>query len=124
MGPEKIKAVVDQYQQEFGARPKLQAIYKAAAPYQRSVIDRFSTVAAACRMAIEVGLLPWNAEDTDSIETCVTRWAAHDNFNLIVMASCTSDSRGKEATSWPKRPMAAAPNRWDVGCKSLRTNGG
>ena len=87
MGPEKITAVVNQYQQEFRARPKVQAIYKVAAPYQRSVVDRFSTVAAACRMAIEVGLLPWNAEDTDTgIETCVTRWAAHDNFNLIVVA--------------------------------------
>jgi uncharacterized protein (DUF927 family) len=87
MGPEKITAVVNQYQQEFHARPKVQAIYKVAAPYQRSVVDRFSTVATACRMAIEVGLLPWNAEDTDTdIETCVTRWAARDNFNLIVVA--------------------------------------
>jgi hypothetical protein len=87
MGPEKITAVVNQYQQEFRARPKVQAIYKVAAPYQRSVVDRFSTVAAACRMAIEVGLLPWNAEDADTgIETCVTQWAAHDNFNLIVVA--------------------------------------
>jgi hypothetical protein len=40
------------------------------------VIDRFATVAAACRMAIEAELLPWKSEDTDAdIEACVTRWA-------------------------------------------------
>jgi hypothetical protein len=40
------------------------------------VIGRFATVAAACRMAIEAGLLPWKIEDTDSdVEACVKRWA-------------------------------------------------
>jgi Domain of unknown function (DUF927) len=87
MGPEKIRAEVDYHQQEFRSRPKVQAIYRVAAPYQRSVIDRFATVAAACRMAIvEIGL-PWKVEHTDaSIEACAIRWAEHDNLNTVVVA--------------------------------------
>jgi hypothetical protein len=55
----------------------MQAIYNAARPHERSVIDRFATVAAACRMAIEAELLSWTIEDSDAdIEACVTRWAA------------------------------------------------
>ena len=77
MGPEKIAATVSHHQREFLARPEIQTIYKDAAPHQRSVIGRFATVAAACRMAIEAGLLPWKIEDTDAdIEACVKRWAA------------------------------------------------
>ena len=87
MGPERIRAEVDSHQQEFRSRPKVQSLYQVAASYQRSVIDRFATVAAACRMAIiEIGL-PWKAEDTDAaIEACVIRWAKHDNLNTIVVA--------------------------------------
>jgi hypothetical protein len=86
MGPEKIRAEVNHQQQEFRARPKVQAIYRVAGPYQRSVIDRFGTVAAACRMATEVGL-PWKIEDTDAdVEACVIRWADHDRLNAVVVA--------------------------------------
>jgi hypothetical protein len=77
MGPEKIAATVSHHQREFRARPEMQAIYNAARPHERSVIDRFATVAAACRMAIEAELLSWTIEDSDAdIEACVTRWAA------------------------------------------------
>ena len=80
MGPEAIKVATLRHQQEFRLRPGMQAIYIAAKPHQRSVIDRFATVAAACRMAIEVGLLPWKPEDTDAdIEACVTRWAEYES---------------------------------------------
>jgi hypothetical protein len=86
MGPEKIKAEVDHHQQEFRSRARVQAIYQLAGPYQRSVIDRFGTVAAACRMAIEVGL-PWKIEDTDAdVEACVIRWADYDRLNAVVVA--------------------------------------
>ncbi len=87
MGPEKIRAEVNHHQQEFRSRPRVQAIYQVAGPYQRSVIDRFATVAAACRMAIEVGLLPWKIEDTDAdVEACVIRWADYDRLNPVVVA--------------------------------------
>ena len=86
MGPEKIRAEVNHHQQEFRSRPKVQAIYRVTGPYQRSVIDRFGTVAAACRMAIEVGL-PWKIEDTDAgVEACVIRWADYDRLNPVVVA--------------------------------------
>ena len=75
IGPEAIKVAVDRHQQEFRARPGIQAIYDDAAPHARSVIDRFATVAAGLRMAIEAGLLPWTVEDADAgIEACVVRW--------------------------------------------------
>jgi Domain of unknown function (DUF927) len=65
IGPERITATVTQYQKEFRSRPKTQALYALAAPYQKSVIDRFATVAAACRMAGKADLL-WKDVDTDS----------------------------------------------------------
>jgi hypothetical protein len=51
------------------------------------VVDRFATVAAACRMAIEVGLLPWQSEDTDAgVEACLTRWAENDKLDPVATA--------------------------------------
>ena len=86
MGPEQITAIVNRYQEDFRARPKVQALYTVAAPYQRSVVDRFATVAAACRMGIEAGLL-WQNADTDAhIEACVTRWAEHEKMDTVVAA--------------------------------------
>jgi uncharacterized protein (DUF927 family) len=86
LGPEQITATVNRYQEEFLARPKVQALYAIAAPYQRSVIDRFATVAAACCMGIEAGLL-WQNVDTDTdIEACITRWAEHERMDTAVVA--------------------------------------
>jgi hypothetical protein len=86
LGPDKITAEVNDHQQEFRSRSRMAAIYKVAGPYRCSVIDRFATVAAACRMAIKVGL-PWKSEDTDAgIEACVIRWADHDKLNPVVVA--------------------------------------
>ncbi len=89
MGPDKIQTKINFHQKKFRSRPRVAAIYQVAGPYQRSVIDRFATVAAACRMAIKVGLLPWAIEDTDTgIESCVVRWALgeHDRLDTIVVA--------------------------------------
>jgi uncharacterized protein (DUF927 family) len=86
IGPEQFTPTVHQHQQDFRARPKVRALYTAAAPYQRSVIDRFATVAAACRMATEADLL-WKDADTDQdIESCVIRWAEHEKMNTVVAA--------------------------------------
>jgi hypothetical protein len=86
LGPKQITAAVNRYQEDFRARPKVQALYAVAAPYQRSVVDRFATVAAACRMGIEAGLL-WKDADTDAdIEACVTRWARHKKMDTVVAA--------------------------------------
>jgi hypothetical protein len=86
LGPEQIKAIVTRYQEEFRARPKVQALYAVAAPYQKSVIDRFATVASACRMAIDAGLL-WKNADTDAdIDACVVRWAECEKMDAVVAA--------------------------------------
>lgn len=70
-----FEATIDRHQQDFLARAKVQAIYDAAVPWQRSVLTRFATAAAACRIAIDTGVLPWQVEDTDiGIERCVERW--------------------------------------------------
>jgi hypothetical protein len=88
MTPDKIATEIPRHQHEFRSRPRVHAIYRVAIPYQRSVIDRFATVAATLRMAINAGLLPWNPDDTDAgIEAAVIRWAAHDNMvNPVVVA--------------------------------------
>jgi hypothetical protein len=86
IGPEQIKATVNRYQEEFRARPKVRALCAMAAPYQRSVVDRLATVAAACRMGTEAGLL-WQNADTDAdIEACITRWAEHEKMDTVVAA--------------------------------------
>jgi uncharacterized protein (DUF927 family) len=86
VGPQQIRATVNEYQEEFRSRPKVQALYAVAAPYQRSVIDRFATVAAASRMAMGAGLL-WRNADTDAdIEACAARWAEHENLHPVVAA--------------------------------------
>jgi hypothetical protein len=87
MGPEQIRATVKQHQEEFRARPKVQALYKAAAPFQRSVIGRFATVAAGLRMGNDAGLLWKDAADTDAdIEACVMRWAEHEKMDVVMAA--------------------------------------
>ena len=86
LGPEQITATVNRYQEDFRARPKVQALYAIALPYQRSVVDRVATVAAACRMGIEAGLL-WKDADTDAdIEACVLRWAKREQMDAVVAA--------------------------------------
>ena len=43
----------------------------------RAVVNRFALYAAALRMAIEAGLLPWTIEDADAgIVACMGRWVA------------------------------------------------
>ena len=86
LGPEQIATTVNRYQEEFRARPKVQALCAIAAPYQRSVVDRFATVAAACRMGLEAGLLWENAETDADIEACVMRWAEHEKMDTVVAA--------------------------------------
>jgi hypothetical protein len=101
LGPEQIEATVTRYQEEFRARPRVQALYVVAAPYQKSVIDRFATVAAACRMAIDASML-WNNADTSAdIEACVLRWAQHEQMDTVVaaIAAFMADREAWEGTA-------------------------
>ena len=43
----------------------------------RAVVNRFALYAAALRMAIAAGLLPWTVDSSDAgILACMQRWAA------------------------------------------------
>jgi hypothetical protein len=87
LGPQQITATVNRYKQDFQSRPKVRALYAVAAPYARSVVDRFAVTAAACRMGIDASLL-WknNADPESDIEACMMRWAEHEQLDTVVTA--------------------------------------
>jgi putative DNA primase/helicase len=59
----------------FLVLPEVVAIAEKAHPQVRAVVNRFALYAAALRMAIDAGLLPWTAEEADgSIVACMNRW--------------------------------------------------
>jgi hypothetical protein len=59
------------------ALPEVVAVAEKAHPQVRAVINRFALYAAALRMAITAGLLPWSVEDADAgIVACMQRWVA------------------------------------------------
>ena len=64
----------------------------------RSVINRFALVAAALRMAIEAGMLPWSIDDADlGVAACLVRWAANRKGRLNLageMVSAVEKIRG------------------------------
>jgi len=92
LGPDRIKADIDRHRKIFLALPEVAAISARAHPQVRTVINRFALLAAALRMAIEAGLLPWGVESADAgIVACMGRWAAQrghtDSAGEIVRAA-------------------------------------
>jgi hypothetical protein len=75
IGPNNIKAALQQHREAFLALPEVVGVDKQAHPQVRAVVNRFALCAAALRMAIAAGLLPWSAEDVDAlIVACMQRW--------------------------------------------------
>jgi putative DNA primase/helicase len=75
MGPETIKAELNQHRATFVALPEVVAVAEKAHPQVRAVVNRFALHAAALRMTIAAGLLPWTVEDADKgIVACMDRW--------------------------------------------------
>jgi uncharacterized protein (DUF927 family) len=75
IGPERIKVELNQHREAFLALPKVIAIAEKAHPQVRAVVNRFALHAAALRMVIAAGLLPWTVEDADNgIVACMDRW--------------------------------------------------
>ena len=77
----------------FLALPEVATVIEKAHPQVRAVVNRFALYAAALRMAIEAGLLPWTIENADAgIVACMQRWAAQrgnvDEAGEIVRAAC------------------------------------
>ena len=77
IGPDKIKAELHQHREAFLALPEVVAVAAKAHPQVRAVVNRFALHAAALRMAIAAGLLPWTVEEADmGIVACMGRWVA------------------------------------------------
>ena len=77
ISPDRIKADLDRYRRAFRALPEVIAVTEKAHPQVRAIVNRFALYAAALRMAIEAGLLPWTIENADAgIIACMGRWVA------------------------------------------------
>ena len=77
IGPDKIKAELHEHREAFLALPEVLAVAAKAHPQVRAVVNRFALHAAALRMAIAAGLLPWTVEEADAgIVACMGRWVA------------------------------------------------
>jgi putative DNA primase/helicase len=77
IGPDKIKTEFHDHREAFLALPEVVAVATKAHPQVRAVMNRFSLFAAALRMAITAGLLPWAVNESDTgIVACMQRWVA------------------------------------------------
>jgi len=75
IGPEAIKAKLKEHREAFPALPEVVGVAEKAHPQVRAVVNRFALYAAALRMAIAAGLLPWTVDDVDKgIVACMDRW--------------------------------------------------
>jgi uncharacterized protein (DUF927 family) len=83
VGPDKIKAELHEHREAFLALREVVAVDAKAHPQVRAVVNRFALHAAALRMAIGAGLLPWTVEEADmGIVACMERWVAQrDNVD-------------------------------------------
>ena len=77
IGPDKIKAELHEHREAFLTLPEVLTVAAKAHPQVRAVVNRFALHAAALRMAIAAGLLPWTVEEADAgIAACMGRWVA------------------------------------------------
>jgi putative DNA primase/helicase len=89
--PEKIQALFKKHREAWLSIGVIASVRATATGQVRSVINRFALVAAALRMAIEAGLLPWSVEDTDlGIAACMTRFAANRTGRLDLAGEMVS----------------------------------
>ena len=80
---DRIVASVRQHREEWLKLPAIAAVRARANVQVHSILNRFALVAAALRMAIEAGLLPWSIDETDlGIAACMTRWLKSRNGRL------------------------------------------
>jgi hypothetical protein len=90
VGPGAITAQLHAHREAFLALPEVVAIAAKAHPQVRAVVNRFALYAAALRMAIAAGFLPWTEADS-GIVACMQRWAAQrgnvDTAGEIVRAA-------------------------------------
>jgi putative DNA primase/helicase len=98
LGPDEIQVRLRRHREEWLAIPAIDAVRASATGQVRSVINRFALVAAALRMAIEAGMIPWSMDDADlGVASCLVRWAASRKGRLNLageMVSVVEQIRG------------------------------
>jgi putative DNA primase/helicase len=83
LGAEAIGAEVRRHREEWLKLPVVSAVRAKASVQVHSILNRFALVAAALRMAIEAGLLPWSIDETDrGVAACMARCLANRNGRL------------------------------------------
>jgi putative DNA primase/helicase len=83
LGSDEITARLRRHRDEWLALLAVAAVRKTATAQVRSILNRFALIAAALRMAIEAGLLPWSINDTDlGVAACMVRWLTSRNGRL------------------------------------------
>ena len=97
IGRARIEADLDQHREAFLTLPEVVDVIEKAHPQVRAVINRLSLYAAALRMAIEAGLLPWSVMQADTgIVACMGRWVAQRG-NLDTAGETARAARRVEA---------------------------
>jgi hypothetical protein len=77
IGPDKINAELHEHRDAFLALPEVVTVAAKVHPQVGAVVNRFALYAAALRMAIAAGLLPWAVDESDKgIVACMRRWVA------------------------------------------------
>ena len=115
LGADEITVQIQTHRDAWLALPIVAAVRARGTGQVRSVLNRFALVAAALRMAIEAGLLPWNVDDTDlGIAACMTRWAKARNGRLDLSGEKLSAveqirSQSCRESAWPLHP---SENQW------------
>jgi putative DNA primase/helicase len=75
LGSAEITTRLRRHRDEWLALLAVAAVRKTATAQVRSILSRFALIAAALRMAIDAGLLPWSINDTDlGVAACMMRW--------------------------------------------------
>jgi uncharacterized protein (DUF927 family) len=97
LGPAQVKADLDQHREYFLALSEVAAVVEKAHPQVRAVVSRFALLAAALRMAIAAGLVPWSITQADAgIVACMGRWVAQRG-NVDVAGEIVRAARQIEA---------------------------
>jgi uncharacterized protein (DUF927 family) len=91
LGSDQITARLRRHRDEWLFLPAVAAVRKKATAQVRSILNRFALIAAALRMAIEAGLLPWSVADTDlGVAACMMRWLESRKGRLDVTGEMLS----------------------------------
>jgi hypothetical protein len=97
LGHAGIDSALAEHRGAFLGLPEVAAIAERAHPTVQQVINRFALYAAALRMAIAAGLLPWTVAEADAgIVACMQRWLGQRG-NIDVAGEILRAARDLEA---------------------------